>query len=169
MTLPNMPPLDQQAWAALVARNVEMDPQLRVKRGEDRYDVPFGHVTIHFRNEDCRPFTATLLDVSLTGLMLRTFEEMPNRTATALHICVGDDECVVHAKSIHCTGTLAGYKVGFELQFPAPAESPAAPAEPLHEPAEESASIAAPATPASSERSPARRTLLSWLFKRPGD
>jgi hypothetical protein len=153
-------PIDEQSWAAIVARNAEMDPQILVKRGAERYDVPFGQVTVYFRDEPRRPFTATLMQVSLGGLMLRTFDRIPSTAKAALHILVGDDECVVHASAVHCTDTVSGYKVGFQLEFHAPAM-------PNQTPAAENADIPAPAAAAGSERGPMRRTLMSRLLKRP--
>ena len=150
------PPIDAQAWAALVARNVQMDLQMLSKRKSARYDVAFGHVTVYFREEPRPHFSATLLQVSLEGLMLRTFERIPRGTVVALHIFVGDDECVVHAESMHSTDTVSGYKIGFRLQFsdaPTPAaKNPAGGAAPI---------------PAAAPDPPRQRSRISEFFRGP--
>jgi hypothetical protein len=70
------------------------------------------------------PFTATLRDISETGLGLTSQISLSTGVAVSVEVCVNNLTWKGRMKVVHCTATISGHKVGLELAERPPMQSP---------------------------------------------
>lgn len=114
--------LTWKEWIAILVRNFDLDVEKLHRREYRRYDVEGGLVNVEFESVPDgsslpEPTSMTLLDVSPTGFMARSFREYEPGTTVAVELIFADAQSRGRARLVHCTSTLGGYKTGFELQF----------------------------------------------------
>jgi len=90
------------------------DPQEggEYRRNDARRPVPAGlSATVAVGRKQV---VATLVNVSQTGLELKSRVRIPERSS--VQVCLRDGGQWLRAQIAHCTGTIGGYKIGLRLQ-----------------------------------------------------
>lgn len=119
---PAQRPTTRERWIYVVGTVSEVETDPPVRRRAPRYDLVYGSTLVRFRhptNGRLIERTCNVLEVSNTGLMLRSREEIPPRTRVDLEACVGDELVFIHGAVMHCTTSVGAFKVGISLDFPA--------------------------------------------------
>jgi hypothetical protein len=113
--------LTREEWRELLRALVEGEIEPLRKRRSRRYDIYGGEVRISAVTDppDSRVFKRTvgILNVSLTGMMLKTYSEFPTGVDVALDVRLGEHRFWAAGRVKHCSQTLGGYKIGVELIF----------------------------------------------------
>lgn len=114
--------LTWKEWIAILTRNFDLDVEKLHRREYCRYDVIDGIALLTFEavpeGETLPgPTAMTMIDVSPTGFMARGFVEYVRETVAGVELIFADVQRRARARVMHCTSTLGGFKVGFELIF----------------------------------------------------
>lgn len=116
------PVLTWSGWISILSRNFDMDVEKLHRREYLRYAVDGGVANAVFDGapegfEVPKPNSMTLIDISPTGIMARAFMEYECKTTAMLELFFANEHCRARGRVAHCTRTLGGFKIGFELLF----------------------------------------------------
>ncbi len=108
----------QEAWSAFLERLEKRPEEPIAKRSQHRFAVPGGAVVLHFFARSVSHVSrGLLLQVSHRGLMFKSATRVPiNVSAIVEATCAGHSIACV-GRIVHCTNTVAGFKVGLLLEF----------------------------------------------------
>lgn len=112
----------REQWLGMMCSHfkVSADEQRR-KRGHRRFDVENTIAEVLLENmdrpESAAPLTMCVIDVSPSGIMLRSFEPLQRGVGIAMRFTLGPDDVTLMGRIMHCTPTLGGFKVGVRLLF----------------------------------------------------
>lgn len=111
--------IERNRWCDVIAQHVQPELEPPVRRRARRYGIEFGLARLRDPNASASvPCTATVLQVSEFGLMLRNHEELAKGAEIWIEVLLGDETCSLYGVVRHCTETIGGYKIGVELFFP---------------------------------------------------
>lgn len=108
----------QQQWVERLSGHIAPDFETLLNRKQARYPVEFGAATLTFA-EGSKPVTLSgrVLDVSATGLMMKTHRQVGIHTPVWLDLHINDEQMSVGGRVVHATATVGGYKLGILLTF----------------------------------------------------
>lgn len=113
-----------EEWVGVVDAVASGVPKPDCRRQDLRHPMSFGLAIVSYTNRLSRAahrYTdMAVLDLSRTGLMLRSQHDIPRNAEVEIDIDLWEWRGMLRARVAHCTQTLAGYKVGLELVFDAP-------------------------------------------------
>jgi hypothetical protein len=113
-------PTTRERWIYIVGAASDIEPDPPVRRRAARYDLAYGSALVRFRHPGHGRLlerTCNVLEVSITGLMLRSRDELPEQTSLYLEACVGEELAWLRGTVMHCTTSVGAYKVGVRLDF----------------------------------------------------
>ncbi len=110
-------------WERLLeAWSPDRDPydDLGMRRQTERHSLWTGiaKLTNVGRNPRGNPWVCSVLDVSATGLMVKTQRRIGERGLVRIELALQEQTLLLRGQVVHCTKTLAGYKTGIRLEFP---------------------------------------------------
>ncbi len=112
-------PLTQAEWIDLINEYAEPEPELSRRREEPRgLIIPPAPVKLTLVIDE-QPVVArgTLLNVSASGVMVKTDHYIPSETPVWIDVWLEEDKLSVAGQVIHTSQTVGGNKVGIELRF----------------------------------------------------
>ncbi|MBN2561397.1 MAG: PilZ domain-containing protein [Phycisphaerae bacterium] len=111
-------PMTFQRWSTLLKQVVAPEFESDARREYRRYHIS-GDLKVTFvRDGQEYKRSWDLLEVSLQGLTARANNEASLGVSLEIRLDVAGHRVRARGKVVHCTGTLGGYKVGIELDFP---------------------------------------------------
>lgn len=111
------PDLERERWRWFVNLVENGDPESTVRRRESRHPI-VGEISVSFDEAgQTSTRSLSLLNVSHTGLTVKANEALLIGTKVRVEVELDRKPLVVHGRVVHCTGTLAGTKIGIRLQF----------------------------------------------------
>ncbi len=107
-------------WGAFVARQPSSNAIPHSRRRAARHRPECGAARLTYEQEG-RPisYTTVLLEVSATGLMIKTRRLVPGETELRIEVLTEETPFLVVGTVVHSTQTVAGFKTGVQLTFPA--------------------------------------------------
>lgn len=110
-------PVGYDEWQRVIARNVSAELEPRVRRRHRRYAVK-GEVKATY-SLDGKSYKRTwrLLEVSATGLTVKSHEPLPGDVFFLMYVDMDGDPVCLRGEAVHSTQTLGGFKTGIRLQF----------------------------------------------------
>ena len=118
----NVTRLDQEQWLSLLQRLIhEPASPVLVKRSGSRFDLDadvFAEAVLIYRlpgEENFTERTLRIVQVSESGVMLRSSFGLPRGLDVLAHFHIADTRSAVLARVMHSTDTLGGYKIGLRL------------------------------------------------------
>lgn len=114
-------PISQSEWLEMMSRHIAPEQEPAIRRGDQRYNVD-GMVTLALINADRHGLqtavrTMPLIQVSESGVMVRSPSRLGEDTVVGMQAYLGDDTFALLGRVMHCTETIGGYKVGIQLAF----------------------------------------------------
>lgn len=118
MTDATTQPMNYGLWAQFLKRVVAPEFEPRARREFHRY--PFQTTAKAYYDDSGKAYKRTwrIMEVSLSGMMAKTHQEVPVDAVVRLHMELDTGMWEFQARVMHCTQTLGGYKVGMSLSFP---------------------------------------------------
>jgi len=115
-------------WADALANQIEPGDDPLIRREHERfYVVASARLTPIVNGKPCQDDeqTCALLDVSESGIMVRTRMPIAADTPVDVVVYLGDGEYPLVGRVVHCTSTVGANKVGVRLELPTdePAEA----------------------------------------------
>lgn len=109
--------VSREKWIETLMSVVQAEFEPPVRRKHRRYPI-VGTVRLLARVED-EPIrrTLSLMEGSVDGLTARSEFELPMDLRADLVVNVAGEPLSLRGRVVHCTQTLGGFKVGFELEF----------------------------------------------------
>jgi hypothetical protein len=112
--------LTRERWLQVLSDYATAEVEPPVRRHSRRYGIEFGVVRLLYEEDGVmRDRTATLLQVSADGMMLKISKPIRNSTMLRMEITLDEHMFALRGEVAHSTQTVGGYKVGVTLHFPA--------------------------------------------------
>jgi len=112
--------LTREQWVRFVSRQIPPDTNPPTRRSTQRRRLEYGIARLSYKQEGrLISYVTTLLEISVTGLMVKTRRLVPGETELRVEMLVAEAPLAVVGMVIHSTQTVGGFKTGLRLTFPA--------------------------------------------------
>lgn len=113
--------VSQAEWASVIEAIASSSSLPEHRRHELRHVMNFGLAILTYDDPSTgRPHRDTgvaVIDLSLTGMMLRARHDLPRHTPIEIDLDLWEWRGYLRGEVAHCTQSLSGYKLGIELNF----------------------------------------------------
>lgn len=108
----------QERWLEILSQQRVFEvPEHR--RQNPRHDIECGAVALVFEELGAPVVrTGILLNASAVGLMIKQHKAIRTGTPVRVEATLGKESFLLTGHVVHSTQTIAGFKVGIELEFP---------------------------------------------------
>jgi hypothetical protein len=112
--------LTREQWVRFVSRQIPPDANPPTRRSTQRRRLEYGIARLSYKQAGRSiSYVTTLLEISVTGLMIKTRRLVPGETELRVQMLVEEAPLAVVGTVIHSTQTVGGFKTGVRLMFPA--------------------------------------------------
>ena len=108
-------PLTYEQWVHIISRNATDCDEANRRRQFPRFGMAGpAHLTVVI-GAAAVTLTRTLVEASLTGMLVFSPESLASSTPVSVHVSIGDDSADVEGVVAHCAAASDGYRLGLKL------------------------------------------------------